>query len=50
MTSVQGEDFVPLRGAAPASDLRLSPLLADRHDAIKSPIDLPSAIEAIDLR
>ena len=43
---VQGENLVPLRSAASASDLRLSPLLANRQDGIEFPVCLPS--EAID--
>ena len=48
MRFVQGEKLVPGWGAAPASDLRLFPLPADRHDGIEFSVNFQSAIEAID--
>ena len=48
MTFVQGEKLVPGWGAARASDLRLFPLPADRHDGIEFSVNFQSAIEAID--
>ena len=48
-TVVQGENLVPLRDAAPASDLRLFPLLAHCHDTIEFSVSFSSKMDALDL-